>query len=125
MFYRCLIIFLLACYAYSSALAESIAVANKSQTTMKQSITVKFDFILDEDINQDDPRVKSLVYCAKSYPQSKIEISYLNPNAHDVADKLGSIFTKLGLIVLKPKQTLDKNIDKNTISRHVMVRINY
>jgi len=108
----------------SSIFLANAKVVNK-QTEIKQSIISKFDFLLDEDITESDPRIKSLVYSAKSYKDSKIEINYHNANAKEMADKLGLIFTRLDLSVLKPKQIPTNKMDKQSISRYVLVNINY
>ena len=125
MVYRCFMALLLANYTYSSPTATTTKVINAPGTEVKHSIAIKFDFIFDENINQDDPRIKSVVYCARSYAQSNVEISYFNPNARDAADKLGLVMTKLGIRVLKPKQLANDTINEPSRSRYVLVKINY
>jgi hypothetical protein len=124
MFYRYFFILLLVNSAYAHSIKGSGVLANIAYNKVKQSIAVKFDFILDEDINQYDPRIKSLVYCAKSDRLSKIEISYHNHNAYDTANKLGLILSRLGLTVVKPKQLAINHTDEH-VSRYVFVKINY
>jgi len=87
----------------------------------KNSVVTKFDFIVDEDINNDDPRIKSIVYSAKSYRTSKVMIYYVNPNAEILAAKLAQIFTNWHLLVFKPKQIQSTTSDDN---KYVQIIIN-
>jgi hypothetical protein len=82
----------------------------------------KFDLIVDEDIDNDDPRIKSIVYSASSYQQSKIMIYYVNPNAKVLATKLVQILTKQHLLVFKLEQIQSSTLADN---KYVQVIINY
>lgn len=86
------------------------------------SIVIKFDLIVDEDINESDPRIKSIIYSAKSYRQSKIIINYTNPNANSLATHLAQIFVQQKLLVVKPRQIQSSGFDDN---RYVQVTIYY
>ncbi|MFN7094856.1 MAG: hypothetical protein ACK4M7_05790 [Burkholderiales bacterium] len=83
----------------ASNLVPSDTLANHKY---KQSITIKFDLLLDEKITQDDPRIKSIVYVATSTSNNLIAINYVNPNAEDLANRLADILFTLGATVLKP-----------------------
>lgn len=86
-------------------------------------IITKFDFIVDEDITDNDPRIKSIIYSAKSDKNSHINIAYYNPNAEKTATKLAFILEGHGLLVLKPKVL--NNSNQNSDSHYVFVSILY
>lgn len=69
-----------------------------------------FDFILDEYITDNNPRLKSLIYSANSNKDSWIAISYHNPNAVDLARRLQSILTKHNIRSLINYESIDPNI---------------
>ncbi len=75
-------------------------------TINKNLIVTKFDLIIDEDIGNDDPRIKSIIYSANSYKPSKIIINYVNPNAEVLANKLAQILINGHLQVVSPQKIL-------------------
>ena len=93
----------------------------ESRTTLRDQVTDKFDLIVDEDISDNDPRLKSIIYSAKSYKNSQVSISYYNPNAVTLATHLGSIIAGHGVTVLKP--TILVNSQYESDSHYVFVTI--
>jgi|GEM_PF-4510125 len=67
-------------------------------------LVTKFDLIVDEDVNNDDPRIKSIVYSAKSYKQGWVTIYYVNPNAEILP--IFTIFTYKSLIFWHTASTI-------------------
>lgn len=110
-----LLFFLICVYTSLHATNQLIALEH-------YSIVTKFDLIADEDINDTDVRVKSIIYSARSYKQSKIMINYANPNAEGLATKLAGIFSIHNLLVIRPKQILLSKPDDN---KFVQVTIYY
>lgn len=86
------------------------------------SLVVKFDLIVDEDVDIQDPRIKSIIYSAKSYQQSRVMINYVNPNAQRLATKLAQIFVQQNLSVIRPKQVQLSGTDEKKV---VQVNIYY
>lgn len=95
---------------------------NALTAVTKNLVVTKFDLIVDEDVNNDDPRIKSIVYSAKSYPSGRVIIYYVNPNAKVLATKLAQILTNQYLLVLKPTQIQSLTSDDN---KYVQITINY
>lgn len=89
---------------------------------LRHSIIIKFDLIVNDDIDENDPRIKSIVYSAKGDAKSKIYISYTNLNAENLALRLAQIFSKQNLLVLKPEYLLSNGTSNN---KYVSVMINY
>lgn len=108
--------FLSSCTAY---VADNKYMTHKINRT--QSIDVKFDLLLDEEVSLDDPRVKSIIYASNN--KSKIAIVYSNPNAAILANKLAIIFTQQKLSVIKP-HLIDALKDHN-LNKYVIVYIKY
>ncbi len=100
------------------------AQSNTDRVDLSHSIVIKFDLITDENISTDDPRVKSIIYSAKSYTGSKILVSYINPNAAELASRLAQVFMAQHLYVLKP-QKLGLVVANNNDNKYVQVIINY
>lgn len=69
------------------------------------SIIVKFDLLLDEQITEDDPRVKSITYSVLMNQGSTIKIYYQNDNAKLLSSRLLKIFHDQGVIVVDKGQT--------------------
>ncbi len=84
----------------------------------KQSIVMKFDLLIDEEVTIDDPRIKSIIY--SSNKKSLVKISYFNQNAKNVANKIYGILDTHGVLVSKPELGTDL---QNT--KYVLVWINY
>ena len=97
-----------------------ISFANATQMINKQnqSIVMKFDLLMDENIDIDDPRIKSIIY--SSGKNKEIKISYFNPNAQIIANKIYLLLDSQKSSVSKPEHSLDAK-DKN----YVLVWINY
>lgn len=77
-----------------------------------QSIKILFDLIVDEDVTVDDPRIKSIIYASNR--KSYVVITYTNPNADKLANKIAEILTKHNVIVKKPmfiENSKYKNMD--------------
>ena len=86
--------------------------------TPKQSIVMKFDLLIDEDVTIDDPRIKSIIY--SSNKKSLVKISFFNQNAKNVANKIYVILNTHRVLVSKPEFGTDA---QNT--KYVLVWINY
>jgi hypothetical protein len=61
-----------------------------------QSIKLWFDLIVDEDINIDDPRIKSIIYVSNA--NNYTVITYTNPNAGNLAAKIAEILERVVMI---------------------------
>lgn len=86
------------------------------------SFSVKFDFLLDENIDDSDPRIKSIIYSMKSYGKSTVSINYSNSNANSLAQNLAQIFNQHKLLVLNPQLvSQSKEVD----NKNVLVTIYY
>lgn len=74
----------------------------------------KFDFLLDENIDRGEPRLKSLIYVALHKKNTIIKITYLNPNALKFSESLANVLTQNGVTVLKPQQIFNSSPDADT-----------
>jgi hypothetical protein len=81
--------------------------ANAIMERANQSILMKFDLITDEMITIDDPRIKSIIYSSRN--NSKVNISYFNPNAKMLANKIAGILSTYGVSVSKPELDTDSH----------------
>ncbi len=87
----------------------------------EHTVNYKFDFVLDEYIKEDDPRIKSLLYIAKQNSDNVLEISFYNANASNTAKHLALLFTSLGIKVLDPVALpLSQSSEPNS-SKYVIV----
>jgi len=86
----------------------------------RKSQTILFDILLDENITNEDPRLKSIIYVVKN-SNSLINIIYSNTNATELANRLAQILSISGIKVIKPSQINASSID----SKSVGVIINY
>jgi hypothetical protein len=95
---------------------------NNRNNSYEKSPAILFDILLDEKVNENDPRVKSIIYITKSNPKNYIQISYTNPKAADFANNLAILFSSFNIKVQKPNyyQSLSPQNLKN-----VSVKINY
>ncbi len=84
----------------------------------KQSIVMKFDLLIDEEVTIDDPRIKSIIY--GSNKKSLVKINYFNQNAKNVANKIYRILDMYGVSVSKPNFGTDPQNKK-----YVLVWVNY
>lgn len=96
---------------------------SESMLRSYDQVVNKFDLIVDEDVSDNDPRLKSIIYSAKSYKNSQISISYYNPNAATLATHLASIIAGHGVTVLKPTTLVNSQYESD--SHHVFVTIIY
>lgn len=73
-------------------------------TRIQNLVIAKFDLILDENVDDSDPRVKSIIYSTQSDKLNRVVVTYTNPNAGMLAARLAQFFTKHDLLVHKLKQ---------------------
>ncbi|MBP9742325.1 MAG: hypothetical protein KBD37_03105 [Burkholderiales bacterium] len=69
------------------------------------SLIVKFDLLLDEQITEDDPRIKSISYSILMNPGSTVKIYYQNDNAKFLSNTLLKMFHDQGIIAVDKGQT--------------------
>ena len=86
-----------------------------------QSIKILFDFIVDEDVTVDDPRIKSIIYASRQ--KSYVVIAYTNVNGDKLANKIAEILTKHNVVVKKPM--LIEVANKPSLNKYIVVYISY
>ena len=74
---------------------------NSSDVAVEQDYIITdpivFDILLDEKIDENDPRMKSIIYVTKQNSDNSILVSYTNPNASDLAGRIMSIMNQYGI----------------------------
>ena len=120
-------ILLSACSTFnqSQPMAPSQLSANISDSGAKKyrhSIPIKFDLLLDEKITADDPRIKVIAYV--SLPKNIVMISYVNPNAKKLANRIADILVNNGVKVLKPV-LVKKDKTGASLEKYVVVYVEY
>lgn len=104
------------CYVLNSC----IKTGESTITTTSKSM--KFDYILDEFIKDNDPRIQSLLTIARENTGSKIEISYFNYDGKQLSERLYNIFKANNLLVDKPNKYDPNSAD---IPSKILVAINF
>ena len=103
--------------ACSPYIADNKYVAHKLVKT--ESVSVKFDLILDEEITEDDPRIKSIMYSSRQ--KSYVVINYYNINAEHLANKIAMILTQYKVILKKPELYYGNKV----FEKYIVVYIKY
>lgn len=116
---RFILLGLIFLYGCSSYVADNKYPPHKISSG--QSIKILFDLIVDEDITMDDPRIKSIIYASNR--KSYVVISYSNPNADKLANKIAELLTRHNVIVKKPN--LIEVTNKSKLAKYVVVYISY
>ena len=92
-------------YQYTSHAAHNKL--NSSQVSLKQnyktSYPITFDILLDEKIDENDPRLKTIIYVTQQREGNSLLISYTNPNASDLAARIVLIMNKYGITSNSPR----------------------
>lgn len=104
-----LIFILLSLIKFPFAFANQTIFISDSQISQ-----YKFDFLLDENIDEDEPRLKSLIYVALHKKNTIIKITYLNTNALKFSESLAHILIEKGITVLNPQQIVNPNFQTDT-----------
>ena len=81
---------------------------NQQKIMLISAVVFKFDFIIDENITINEPRIKSLIHVAHhSKPGGLVKIAYYNPNAENLANRIMQLLTQAKIKVLKLKLLSD------------------
>ena len=75
----------------SKVLASQVESGQNFETTV---VAASFDILLDEKLDENDPRIKSIIYVAKQNTANSVMVSYTNPNAIELAGRVVSIMNR-------------------------------
>ena len=79
----------------------------------QKSVSYKFDVLLDNPINPNDPRIKSILYSVKQSPNNYIAVTYYNKKAKKIAKNMAKIFTDANIHAITTKLNLDASNKEN------------
>lgn len=99
--------------------------ASQVETGKKYLITgpvAFFDILLDEKLDENDPRIKSIIYVAKQNPANSVLVSYTNPNAIELAGMVVSIMNRYGVKANPPQLLASQNKEDLKL---IVVKIKY
>lgn len=94
------------------------AIDSKGSVKTHSLSPIYFDLILDEQINIDDPRLKSIIYVSSTNPGGVVKVVYTNSNAKDLSEKLANILSAKGVKVSQP-QLIIPAVSDITVERFV------
>ncbi len=97
---------------------------NSDESYYIDSQSMMFDFLIDENVTNNDPRIRSILYVANVNPGSLIEIIYVNPNAEVFANNIATIFKTYHAKALIPQMVTIQNPLPFQL-RNVVVKLKY
>ena len=110
---------------YKNSQISSKVVASQIAVNQNYVITgpvAAFDILIDEKLDENDPRIKSIIYVAKQNLANSVLISYTNPNATELAQRILSIMNRYSIQTNRPELVVSQNKEDLKL---VVVKIKY